>query len=164
MGLETTLGATCTGADKKVKAYTIHEPPEPPADRMDRAESLIFVKEGMSWTALLFAPLWMLYRGLWLAFAGYVVLLACWLAGGLAIGSGDDILAWGVAVLHIVIGLEADSIERWSLRRARWRELGSVTGQTRDECERNFFEGWLHHQPVFTARHENEPGLGAHLS
>ena len=38
--------------------YTVHEPPEPPADRLDRAEALVFVSEA-SPGCRAFAPLWM---------------------------------------------------------------------------------------------------------
>ena len=43
--------------------FTVHEPPNPPADRIDRAESLVFIKDGFSWIAALFAPLWLLATG-----------------------------------------------------------------------------------------------------
>ena len=35
--------------------FTVHEPPNPPADRVDRAESLVFIKDGFSWAAALLA-------------------------------------------------------------------------------------------------------------
>ena len=36
--------------------FTVHEPPNPPADRIERADKLVFVKDGFSWMAALFAP------------------------------------------------------------------------------------------------------------
>ena len=39
-----------------VAVYAVYEPPQRPADRLSRAESLVFVKEGFSWPAALFAP------------------------------------------------------------------------------------------------------------
>jgi len=35
-----------TKGNKRVVAYTVHEPPNPPADRLDRAERLVFIKDG----------------------------------------------------------------------------------------------------------------------
>src|SRR5688500_11268203 len=43
-----------------MSVYTIHEPPDPPADRLDRADSHVFVKEGFTWTAALFTPFWLI--------------------------------------------------------------------------------------------------------
>lgn len=146
-----------------MKAFTIHQPPDPPAERIDRADSLVFVKEGMSWAALLFAPFWLLVNQLWLAFAGYVVIAALLLAGGTALGIGNELIGWGFAALHLLIGLEADSIWRWSLTRAGWRELGAVTGRTQDDCERTFFDAWLPLQPAIAPRKTDDPGLGANL-
>ena len=44
--------------------FTVHEPPSPPPDRLERAESLVFVKDGFSWTAALFGPVWLLVHQL----------------------------------------------------------------------------------------------------
>jgi len=131
-----------------MRAYTIHEPPHPPADRMDRAEALVFVRDGMSWLALLAPPLWMLVRGLWLALGLYVVAV---IALTIALAVLDIPLAWsGVVSLvpNILIALEADSIERWSLARRGWRMVGTVSGGGDTDCERRFFEAWLPAQPM----------------
>ena len=53
--------------------FTMHEPPNPAADRVDRAESLVFVKDGFSWAAALFAPIWLIVHRLWWPLLGYVV-------------------------------------------------------------------------------------------
>ena len=50
--------------------FTVHEPPDPPADRIDRAERLAFVRDGFSWSAALFTPVWLLAHRLWWPFAG----------------------------------------------------------------------------------------------
>jgi hypothetical protein len=123
--------------------FTVHEPPHPPADRLQRAESLVFVKDGFSWPAALFSPVWLLVSRLWWPFAAYVVL-----AGLL------ELIRWRTNVpsewvtlagfaLHAVIGFEAGTLRRWSLDRRGWRTLGSVTGRRLAECERRFYEEWL---------------------
>lgn len=128
--------------------YTVHEPPNPPADRIDRAESLVFVKDGFSWTAALFAPIWLLLHRMWWPLLGYIVLTALF-----------DLALWSTAVpsdwvllatigLHLLIGFEADTLRRWKLDRSGARTLGSVSGRNADECERRFFEEWLPGQPL----------------
>ena len=62
--------------------FTVHEPPDPPADRIDRAEKLVFVKDGFSWAAALFGPLWMIFHRLWWALLGFVLI-----AGGLQLSA-----------------------------------------------------------------------------
>lgn len=129
-------------------SFTVHEPPHAPTDRTDRAESLVFVKDGFSWSAALFAPLWLLAHRLWWPFLGYVVLSGLFelLRWSTMVDPGWVTLA-GI-VLHILIGFEADTLRRWSLDRRGWRTLGSVSGRNAAECERRFFEQWLPGQPL----------------
>ena len=110
--------------------FTVHEPPTPPADRIERADKLVFVKDGFSWMAALFTPLWMLVHRLWWALLGYVLaVVALRLAqkfGGLA-ESTVGLMAFG---LNLLIGFEADALRRWALDRKGWHMLGSVSGRT----------------------------------
>ena len=59
-----------------MRTYTIHEQPDPAADRIDRAERLVFVKDGFSWAAALFAPIWLIVHRLWWPLVGYVAISA----------------------------------------------------------------------------------------
>jgi hypothetical protein len=142
------LGIVVRRGNGKLVTFTVHEPPRPPADRLDRAEEIVFLKDGFSWGAFLFAPLWLAMRQLWLALIGYVAFLAVVL-GALAwfdAPSGWDF--WVVFATHLVIGYEAESLRRLSLDREGWTTLGTVSGHSLDECERRFFETWLPAQPL----------------
>lgn len=131
-----------------MKTFTVHEPPESPIDRLDRAEALVLVREGMSWGALLFGPLWMIACSLWWPLVGYLIMVgAIELAVG-QLGLDQRIGMAAVLGLGLIVALEADTLQRWSLRRAGWREVGSVVGRDREECERRFIEAWLPKQPV----------------
>lgn len=44
--------------------YTVHEPPHPSADRVDRADELRFIKDGFSWLTALVPPLGLAAKGL----------------------------------------------------------------------------------------------------
>ena len=131
-----------------MRVYTVHEPADPPADRLDRAEGVRFVKEGFSWSAAILAPLWMLWRGLWLALLVYVVAMGALAVAAKAMGVGDQLASLLFLAIHVLIGFEADSIERWTLARRGWRTIGSVVGRDVVECERRFFDAWLPDQPV----------------
>ena len=131
---------------------TIHEPPAPPADRIDRAEQLVFVRDGFSWLAFLFAPIWLLAHRLWWAFLAYVV--AALILDQILAFAGMPGSPLGVLALNLIVGFEADSLRRWGLARRGWRLLGSITGRNLDDCERHFFERWVREQPIIAA-----PGL-----
>jgi Protein of unknown function (DUF2628) len=127
-------------------SFTVHEAPDAPPDRIDRAEGLVFVKDGFSWTAALFAPIWLIVHRLWLPLLGYVLVSALILWLGSLFDSGLDTLA--SLALHLLIGFEADALRRWGLERRGWSTIGTVTGRTADECERRFFDMWLPAQPI----------------
>ncbi len=125
---------------------TIHEPPESDADALDRAERLTFVRDGFSAIAAVFAPLWMLLRAMWLPLAGYVVAVVFLVGLALVAGGGVRWATLLVAALHLIIGFEASSIRRFALDRKGWRELGTVSGRTQEECERRFLDNWFRSQ------------------
>jgi hypothetical protein len=143
-----------------VKVFTVHEPPQPPADRIERGEQLAFVRDGFSWGAALFGPLWILANGLWLVLLGYLLIVVVGSVLVSLIGAGAS--AWsgwlGVA-LHLLLGLEAASLRRWTLERRGWSMVGSVAGVNREDAERRFFEAWLPDQPVI--RSTAEPARAA---
>jgi Protein of unknown function (DUF2628) len=131
--------------------FTVHEPPHPPADRIDRAASLLFVKEGFSWPAAIFAPFWMLAHRLWWPLLGYVGLTVVFeLVRWTAILNPGWVTLAGLA-LHLLIGFEADTLRRWKLDHTGWRVLGAVSGRNASECERRFYDEWLPSQPVIAS-------------
>jgi hypothetical protein len=133
-----------------MRTYTIHERPDPVADRVDRAEQLVFVKDGFSWAAALFAPLWLIMHRLWWPLVGYVALSAAFEIAQHA-GSFEGWLGLAGLALQLPIGLEADTLRRWGLERRGWRMVGTVTGASAAECERRFFDSWLPTQPILAS-------------
>jgi hypothetical protein len=129
-------------------SFTVHEPPSPPADRSDRAESLAFVKDGFGWGAALFAPVWLAAHRLWWPLLGYVAANGLFELGRMALPSAGSWIALAGVALHLLIGLEAGTLRRWGLARRGWRMLAVVSGKSPAECERRFFEAWLPAQPV----------------
>jgi hypothetical protein len=130
-----------------VHIYTVHEPVDGPRDRLERGEQLVFVREGFSWAAALFTPFWMMAHRLWLALLGYLAVSAALLVLLAAMGLTVPAGRWVMIAVHLLVGFEADSIRRWTLRRRGYDIIGSVTGRNRAECERRFFEAWLPGQP-----------------
>src|SRR5215813_2860282 len=140
-----------------MRTYTIHEHPNPVADRVDRAERLVFVKDGFSWAAALFAPLWLIMHRLWWPLVGYVAISA---ALEIAQKAGSFDQRWlGLAglALQLLIGFEADTLRRWGLERRGWRMVGTVTGVSAVDCERRFFDSWLPSQPILATGSTTPP-------
>ncbi|MBI4725292.1 MAG: DUF2628 domain-containing protein [Rhodomicrobium sp.] len=123
--------------------YTVHEPARPAQTIDERADQVVFVKEGFTWWGFLFGPFWLLFNALWFEF-----IAALLLSGGLAAGLvelGLKEQAPGIAnlFLMLVIGFEGNDLRRWRLERKGYRFLCSVAGSSFEECERRFFDAWL---------------------
>ena len=127
----------------RVSAFTVHEPPEAGGAKLERAESLVFVEDGFSWRAALFSPFYLLAKGEWLALAIYIAAALVLSLVLQLLGSEADWFAWMFVILNIVTGFEMSEWKRWSLGRAGWREIATVSGRGQEEAERRFFEGWL---------------------
>lgn len=129
-------------------SFAVHEAPNPPADRIERAAGLFFVKDAFSWSAALFTPFWLIAHRLWLPLLGYLVLVAMLLVAGSVLPLDAGWVVLGLAALNLIVGFEAAPLRMWSFARRGFRDLGAVTGKTLAECERRFIEAWLPAQPI----------------
>lgn len=134
-----------------VVTYTVHEPPNPAADRVDRADELRFIRDGFSWTTALLPPLGLAMKRLWLPLIIYLAAAATLSAALTWAGTDPAWQALMFCAIGLYLGYEVSSIERYSLDRAGWQMAGTVTGRNIAECERRFFESWLPDQPIITA-------------
>jgi hypothetical protein len=123
--------------------YTVHEPPRRGDDPSKHTARFTFVRDGFYAWAFLLAPLWMLWRRLWLACFIYILLmgivdaaLAAARFSGLTIGAVN-------LLVMLLVGLEASSLRRWTLARRGWRMVGVVSAGSEQEAERRFFDGWV---------------------
>src|SRR5688500_18036653 len=99
--------------------YTLHvpanaEPGDPEA--LDKAE---LVRDGFVWGAFLFTFLWFFWNRLWLAGLGVLaaLLALAFVLQGLRVTTGATFLA--ELLLSFLIGLEANSLKRWTWRRKK---------------------------------------------
>jgi hypothetical protein len=65
-----------------------------------------------------------------------------------AAGASDQASTIAGLAVNLILGFEADSIQRLTLDRRGWRMIGTATGRNRDTCERRFFDAWLPTQPM----------------
>ena len=134
-----------------MSVYTVHEPPPQAADATPDPERFVLVRDGFSFWAFLFAPLWMLWHRLWLVFV-------CYVAVSVAVESTMAILGASAfsktvvgLLISLLVGLEAGTLRRFTLRRRGWKSAGIVSGDDVEDAERRFFETWL--QGVGSQRH-----------
>jgi len=123
--------------------YTVHGPASYyGSDVRTAPDELVFVRDGFYVWALIGTFFWLLWHRLWLATLGYLVItiiaeIMMWSAG---VGSGTRFLV--MAVIALLLGLEAGSLRRWKLSRRKWRQLDIVVADSEEAAERRFFERW----------------------
>src|SRR4051794_4469392 len=97
--------------------YTVHEPPLKRYDTAADPDRFVFVRDGFSWAAFLFGPLWMLRHRMWLALVVYVALMAGVNFGLRRLGLPPE-MAFAVGLLiALLIGIEAGTLRRFKLAR-----------------------------------------------
>jgi hypothetical protein len=120
--------------------YTVHEPPRRDAEVLAHTDRFRFVRDGFSWGAFLFGPLWMVRHRLWLVLVLYLIVLAVVLFGLRAAPLG---MVAAVELLSLLVGFEGSTLRRWTLGRRRWTSLGVVVGDDLEAAERRFFDAWV---------------------
>jgi hypothetical protein len=122
--------------------YTVHEPPLRWREDRRGPENFRFVRDGFHFWAFLLAPFWMLRHRLWLVFLLYILLIS---AIGIAMhfagirGGGSALIS---ILISFLVGMEAGSLRRWTLRRWKWIDGGTVSADNLEAAERRFFDAW----------------------
>lgn len=130
-----------------MSVYTVHEPPALATDGLPEAERFVFVRDGFSFWAFIAAPLWMLWHRMGLVLAGYVVLTVALAFVLVVLGASYTALAVVGLFIAILIGLEASTLRRFTLRRRGWRNVAVISGDDMEDAERRFFDAWLRQTP-----------------
>jgi hypothetical protein len=137
--------------------YTIYEPRIPAADPIDRAEQLVFVKDGFHWWAAIFPAVWLIVKGLWLELLVCLVVVAALTSGLKGLGVNGSVGGTLLFIAQVVFGFEAGMIQSAALERRGWRRVGYIEGRNLAESERRFFADWLPSQSYASAGSYAEP-------
>ncbi len=121
--------------------YTVHSPAGDGVD-LRATDRFTFVRDGFHVWAMLLAPVWLAWHRLWLTLIGWVVLVAAIDTGMTRFGLGVAAILLVNALIALLMGLEAASLERWTLSRGGWRQLDIVVADDEEAAERRFFDRW----------------------
>lgn len=126
-----------------MRFYSVHDNGESgPAAR------LLLLREGFSWPAFLFGPLWALWHGLWQVAIGLflaALVLSLFLQG---LGFSESHGFAAQLGLNLLMGLMGQDLRRWGLKRRGYDMAGVVTGDDREGALRRF----LDRSPALAAR------------
>jgi hypothetical protein len=122
--------------------YTVHEPPARNSSAASEPERFVFVRDGFYVWAFLLAPLWLIWRRLWLVLVIYLVVTF-----GVALAmryAGVNVAArsFVMVLIAFLVGLEASTLRRFTLARRGWKNIGLVSGTTMEAAEQRFFNDW----------------------
>jgi hypothetical protein len=120
-------------------SYSVFEPPGSEPQSFEASERSAFVKDGWCWPALLFPPIWLLWRRMWLVFLFWLTVVVAIGVAGTLIALSDGALAILDTVFALWFALEANAMRRWTLARNGWRFAGIATGADRVDAEHRFF-------------------------
>ncbi len=112
-----------------MRVYTAHVRPERPP---------VLVREGFSWGALAFGPLWLLAQQAWIPAVIYVAIVVAAVAvAPPAVGAA---IGWALVLLSGVLGWD---LVRWSLARRGYTLMAAVAAPDADYA----FARLLAHRP-----------------
>jgi Protein of unknown function (DUF2628) len=122
--------------------YTVHAPlaaTRPGAEATDR---FVFVRDGFHVWAFLAGLIWLAYHRLWWGLLGYIAISVVGdvLMSVLHISIGTNFVV--MVLFALLMGFEAASLQRWTLSRGKWRQLGYVVADDEESAERRFFDRW----------------------
>jgi hypothetical protein len=117
--------------------WTVHAPPSPGLSD-EPVDDVVFIREGFSVAAFVFAPLWALAHRLWVTFALWLAAVIVISLIGTVFG---DAITWPLTIGFLVwFGYEARDFQRARLTRRDWRLVDVVNAETFKLAERRYFE------------------------
>jgi hypothetical protein len=129
--------------------FTVHAPVNSGAD-LAATDRFTFVRDGFHFWAMAVSVLWLLGHRLWLALIGWIIVTVAVALGLSALGAGSGTILFADFLIAVLMGLEAASLQRWTLSRRNWRQLDIVVADDEEAAERRFFERWTARQRGLT--------------
>ena len=118
------------------KIYNVLEKPEAP----EPTDRVVLLKEGFTFWAFIFGPIWLLAKRQWVLFFGFI---ACAIGVRLLAGLFDlPVLTVAVVALflHIMLGYHANDLRAWRLKRTGYRFAGVLAAESPMHAQRRYYE------------------------
>ena len=128
--------------------YTVHAPSASASD-FRATDKFIFVRDGFHFWAMVFGPLWLIWKRLWLALLGWIIAIVALEIVLARLGAGSAAIVSADVMVALLMGFEAASLQRWTLSRRNWRQLDVVVADDEEAAERRFFDRWTVKQRAF---------------
>jgi hypothetical protein len=125
-----------------MRVYTVHEPPPKRDETSADPSRFQFVRDGFSFWAFLFGPLWMLRHRMWLVLLGYIGVVIVLEVIQHLLGVSTAVSSVVGLLLALLVGFEAPTLRRFTLGRRRYTNLGVIVGDDLVSAERRFFDAW----------------------
>ena len=132
-----------------MRVYTVHAPVASGAD-LAAADKFVFVRDGFHFWAAVATVIWLLWHRLWLVLIGWIALTVAINFGMGALGASRGTILAVDVLIALLMGLEAASLQRWTLSRGKWRQLDVVVADDTEAAERRFFDRWTARQRGLT--------------
>jgi hypothetical protein len=124
-----------------VKTFLVFEPADGGRDAA-AAGRVVFLREKFHWMALLFGPLWLLAKRLWIGFLLWLVAVIALSVAAVGFGLEPQ-TAWPLLWLPtLIVAFEGTELLRRKLLRRGYREAGAIVAADLDEAEYRFFADW----------------------
>jgi hypothetical protein len=132
--------------------FTLHLPRDARPGDPAALEEAELVKDAFSWGAFFFTFLWFFFHRLWLAGLAVLLVLIAFntTLTVLDVHSGAAFVAQ--VLLSTLIGLEANSLRRWTLARHGRPVMDVVSAADKDEAETRAYARWLERRAAPIAR------------
>lgn len=132
--------------------FTVHQPPARNSEDVTPPDRFAFVRDGFYFWAFVFGPIWMIWYRMWLTALIYGVALIALHATLWALGLPALVKVAVTLLVAVLVGFEAGTLRRWTLR--RWVNRGTVVAYNREAAEHRFFDRWSgHSEPDESARY-----------
>jgi len=132
-----------------MRVYTVHAPVASGAD-LAAADKFVFVRDGFHFWAAVATVIWLLWHRLWLVLIGWIALMVAIQFGMSSLGASRGTILAVDVLIALLMGLEAASLQRWTLSRGKWRQLDVVVADDTEAAERRFFDRWTARQRGLT--------------
>lgn len=120
--------------------FTVHTPAR--TGEALSSEKIVFLRDGFSWSAFLFGPLWLAWNRAFLAAGAWTALLLLVSFAGAKLGAGEKTLTLVNFALGLALGFEGSQLVAWTLARRGYSEAAVVSGEDAAEAEMVFFHNW----------------------